>query len=53
MVDVTQEQLDEYFRVWIRKQEHSLELIEQEGFTREEAIELMKINQLERIASRQ
>ena len=46
----TQEQIDERFTNWIHQQKHKISLLQKEGFTLEEAIELLKVLELSGIA---
>ena len=39
----SQEEKDQFFRNWIATQAHRLEILQEEGFSRQEAIEMLKV----------
>ena len=49
MYRIPQSQLDDLYREWIQKKIYHLELLQQAGFTRAEAIEMLKVSSLEDI----
>lgn len=51
MYRIPQSQLDDLYREWIQKKIHHLELLQQAGFTRTEAIEMLKVSSLDDICS--
>ena len=47
MYQVTQKQLDDIFRRWINDERHRLDILLLEGFSKSEAIEMLKIFKLQ------
>lgn len=39
----SQEEKDQFFRNWIATQAHRIEILQEEGFSRQEAIEMLKV----------
>lgn len=52
MYQIPQEEKDRLFRSWIADQNHRLEILMPYGFTREQAIEMLKLQALQMIADR-
>lgn len=49
MYQVSQEQMDDIFRRWINGERHRLDILQLEGFSKSEAIEMLKISKLQGI----
>lgn len=43
MRELSQEEKDQFFRNWVATQAHRIEILQEEGFSRQEAIEMMKV----------
>ncbi len=43
ILNPTQKDLDNCFRNWVATQAHRIEILQEEGFSRQEAIEMMKV----------
>ena len=46
MWGLSQEEKDQIFRNWIATQAHRIEILQVEGFSRQEAIEMLKVYEL-------
>lgn len=51
MYGMPQEEKDKYFVAWISEQRHRIELLQHEGFDKNQAIEMLKISSLENICT--
>lgn len=52
MYHISQEQKDQVFRSWIVDQNHRIEILIAYGFTRDQAIEMLKVQALQMIDDR-
>ena len=52
MYQISQEHKDRIFRNWIAEQNHRIEILAEFGFTKEQAIEMLKVQGLQMIADR-
>lgn len=52
MYQIPQEQKDQAFRGWITEQDHKIEILVSYGFSREQSIEMLKLQALQVIGCR-